>query len=140
MTDCISFKKIRTESSCTELCVTASNSVICACAKIYVTAQMLEELKEQITAFLNESDLEGYWENDVPGIGGPPCVTLRLLPEKASDHVLIEIYMELNDGGSFMEHHCRFYVPSTRTRLAEFARNLPAFAADQDGAQITLNS
>ena len=140
MADYICFQKNRIEPECMELKVTAQNSVISASAKIYITAAMLEELQEQIHSFLQEPDLEGYWENDVPGIGGPPCVTLRLLPEEDPRLVLIEIYMELNDGGSFMEHNCRFYVAATREQLSRFSQGIQEFCASEVGAQLTLGA
>ena len=139
MAQFISLKKICTEENSMERSVTAANPVITACAKIYINAQMVEELQEQITGFLAESDLEGYWENDVPGIGGPPCVTMRFLPEEAPENALIEIYMELNDGGSFMEHNCRFFVPTTRMQLKAFAEELPRLNSGNPGTEVTLN-
>ena len=139
MSQYISFQKIRTDSHCMELTVTAKNPVITASSKIYVTEDMLMDLQEQISAFLSEPDLESYWENDVPGIGGPPCVTLRMLPQKNEAEALMEIYMELNDGGSFMEHHCRFYVDTDRKNLKLFADGIPGFCLGSDGCRLLLN-
>ena len=138
MSDYIRLQKNHTDDNFTELQVSAGNSVISASAKIYVTASMLEELQEQIQVFLEEQDLEAYWENDVPGIGGPPCVTIKLLPVGKSDAALAEIYMELNDGGSFMDHHCRFYVETSRNALRIFAESLSHFSSDPVGSQIQL--
>ena len=137
MAEYICFEKIRTEKDFMELKITAGNAVITASAKIYVTDQMLKDLQEQTESFLAESDLVGYWENDVPGIGGPPCVTLKFLPQ--DQRVLMEIYMELNDGGSFMEHNCRFFVASDRKRLRQFADGIPGFSAGADGGRLILN-
>ena len=139
MADYIHFLKVRTEKEVMELHITASNSVITASAKIYVDRSMLEDLQEQIHAFLSEPDLAAYWENDVPGIGGPPCVTLNLLPQDNSGHVLAEIYMELNDGGSFMEHNCRFYVLTDRLQLEQFSRGIPEFCSGTSGSRLVLN-
>ena len=139
MSDYIKLQKIRTEPDFTELKVVAQNPVISATAKIYVTAVMLEELQEQIQAFLSEKDLEGYWENDVPGIGGPPCVTMKFLPQPQEAGALIEIYMELNDGGSFMDHHCRFYVGTSRQALKQFAEELTDFLQDESRSQMVLS-
>ena len=139
MSQFIRFLKVRTEPSCMELNVTARNPVITASSKIYVTEAMLKDLQDQILSFLSEPDLEGYWENDVPGIGGPPCVTLRMLPQSDGSSVLLEIYMELNDGGSFMEHHCRFYVDTDRVRLKQFSNGIDAFCSGSTGCELTLN-
>ena len=139
MSQFIRFQKVHREPDATELNVTAQSPVITASAKIYVTDVMLEDLQEQISAFLGEKDLEGYWENDVPGIGGPPCVTLRMLPQKNDDSVLMEIFMELNDGGSFMEHNCRFYVATNRSSLQQFSDGIPAFCSGPAGCELTLN-
>ena len=138
MAEYICFKKVRTENEIMEVHVSAQNPVISASAKIYVNAAILEELQEQIYAFLREQDLAAYWENDVPGIGGPPCVTLKLLPQDRSGHVLAEIYMELNDGGSFMEHNCRFYVSADRLQLKTFAQGIPQFCRDGNDCCLVL--
>ena len=123
----------------TELLITGTSPCITAHSKIYVTAPILLELSQEIETFLREPDLEGYWENDVPGIGGPPCVTLRFLPQDAMGHVLVEIYMELNDGGDFLTHNCRFYIHTDRTKLQAFASALENFRNPQDGASILLS-
>ena len=135
--DFIRFQIEKAEPQFTAVNITAANPVISVSSRVYVTSLMLEELKEQIEAFLAEPDLECYWENDVPGIGGPPCVTMKFLPHNRQ--VLIEIYMELNDGGSFMEHNCRFYVATGRVQLAEFAEQLPDFLTGAPGRSLTLN-
>lgn len=140
MSDYIRLQKNHTDEEFTELQVSAGNSVISATAKIYVTSSMLEDLQDQILVFLQEQDLEAYWENDVPGIGGPPCVTIKLLPAVKSDTVLAEIYMELNDGGSFMDHHCRFYVCTSRPALQAFAEALSHFSSEPAGSQIELQN
>lgn len=138
MADFICFQKVRTESDVMEVNVSAGNSVITASAKIYVDRQILCELQEQIFSFLREQDLAVYWENDIPGIGGPPCVTLKLLPQDQKGHVLAEIYMELNDGGSFMEHNCRFYVSADRALLEAFAEGIPGFCSGDPGCSLPL--
>ena len=138
MADFMSLTKVRREADFTELTVEAGNSVISASATIYVTKAILEDLQEQIGLFLQETDLEGYWENDVPGIGGPPCVTIKMLPQKENQQVLLEIYMELNDGGSFMEHNCRFFVRTDRADLRQFQSCLSDLIAAPDGTMLKL--
>ena len=137
MADYICFQKIRTEDNVMEVHVSAGNPMITACARIYVDDKILYELQEQIFLFLREQDLAAYWENDVPGIGGPPCVTLKLLPQDNNRPVLAEIYMELNDGGSFMEHNCRFYVSLDRLQLEAFALGIPEFCSGSSGCTLT---
>lgn len=139
MTDWIQFENTRMEDGCMELLVSAACPSITANAKIYVGASLLQELQEQVQAFLEEPDLEGYWENDVPGIGGPPCITLKLLPQDSAGKVLIEIYLELNDGGPFVSHNCRFYVRTDREALTRFCDGLADFSHSQPGAKLTLN-
>ena len=137
MADFIRFQKIASDAESMELNVSAQNPVISASSKIYVTVSMLQELQEQILAFLAENDLEAYWENDVPGCGGPPCVTMTILPHGLN--VLVEIYMELNDGGSFMDHHCLFYVCTDRPALKYFSQKLSEFVTAPPGAELMLN-
>ena len=138
MAEYICFEKVQTENDIMEVHVSAKNPVITASAKIYVDTEILTELQEQIFAFLREQDLAVYWENDVPGIGGPPCVTLQFLPQDPAGRVLSEIYMELNDGGSFMDHNCRFYVSSDRVQLEAFAQGIPGFCSGSNGCRLIL--
>ena len=139
MAEYICFEKVRTENEIMEVHVSAQNSVIQACAKIYVDCEILKELQEQIFAFLREQDLAAYWENDVPGIGGPPCVTLRFLPRQGSSQVLLETYMELNDGGDFGSHNCRFYIHTDRSHMEKFLHDLGDFMTPTDGESIRIS-
>lgn len=139
MTDYLEFKKTGTDSQFMLLQVTGGNACIQAVSRIYVTSQMMADLHQELSGFLQEQDLEGYWENDVPGIGGPPCVTLRFLPQDTCGHVLLEIYMELNDGGDFGSHNCRFYIHTDRALLKGFMEGLEEFMTPTDGEVLRLS-
>ena len=139
MKDYLEFKKTGTDTQFMLLQVTGASACIQATSRIYVTSQMLSDLHQEVKAFLCEQDLEGYWENDVPGIGGPPCVTLRFLPRQGSSQVLLETYMELNDGGDFGSHNCRFYIHTDRSHMEKFLHDLGDFMTPTDGESIRIS-
>ena len=139
MSDFLRFEKTEPDLEGMWLQVTASSPIITASSRIYVTGSVLEDLRQEIRDFLDQEDLEGYWENDVPGMGGPTCMTLRLIPRDRESHVLAEVYLELDDGRDYASHNCCFYVRTDRSSLARFAEDLALLQQPRTGITVTLN-
>ena len=89
--------------------------------------------------FLNEKATEVLWENGTIGDHSTACVSLRLLHKDKLGHILIEVFMELDDGGDYSSHNCCFYLNTEMGLLERFYKRLPMLKQNSLGSQITLN-
>ena len=64
---------------------------------------------------------------------------MKMMHKDKRGHIQIEVYMELQDGGSFAEHHCCFYVNTEIGMLMEFGKNLQKIKQPILGRKIRLN-
>ena len=124
MADKICFTVAEAWEESISLVVQAHSQVACAVSRVTVSLPALQELRGEIQAFLQEGDLETYWESDIPGLGLTPCITMKWIPDASRDHVLLDLYMELDDGGDFSRHTCSFYIHCTRDQLKKFSEML----------------
>ena len=112
--------------------------VAAAVSTVEISRQGMEELNQEIQYFLEQKDAEGYWESDIPGLGETPCITMTLLPGAEPEQVVLELYMELDDGGDFSRHICRFYVHTARHQLQSFAGALQRYSDFVPGFRFSL--
>ncbi len=119
--------------------IVCSSPVITATAKIYVTNDLLDDLIKQIKLFLKGKVTESYWANEKMGDGSTTCVSLRFLHKDTLGHILIEVYMELDYGGSYDIHNCCFYLETEMGLLEKFCKNLRILKRKTTGETVTLN-
>ena len=139
MKDYMAIQKLWYDDDLTQLEIVCSSTVITASAKIYVTDALIDDLIQQIEQFLNGRVAESYWANEERGDNSTTCVSLRFLPKDKLGHVLIEVYMELDDGGSYSSHNCCFYLNTEIGLLAKFCEKIPMLKHELMGIEIVLN-
>ncbi len=139
MRDYIDIQKLWCDNELAELAIVCSSSVITASAKIYVTDALIDDLVQQIEQFLNGQVIESYWANEEKGGDSTVCVSLRFLPKDKLGHVLIEVYMELDDGGDYGIHNCCFYLNTEIGLLERFCGKLPQLKQKTSKTRIILN-
>lgn len=139
MRDNIQMKKIGALGETMTVEITSQSSQVHVNTTVHLTNTAIEELRDTIGEFLSEPDLEVYWESDIPGLGDGPTVSFRFLPGDSENHVLIENYLELDDGSDFSRHTCCFYIHSSRHSISEFSKQLYVFAGQSDIAVVSLN-
>ena len=139
MKDYMSIQKLWYDYDLTQLEIVCSSTVITASAKIYVTDALIDDLIQQIEQFLNGRVAESYWTNEERGDNSTICVSLRFLPKDKLGPVLIEVYMELDDGGSYSSHNCCFYLNTEIGLLAKFCEKIPMLKHELMGIEIVLN-
>ena len=83
---------------------------------------------------------EGYWTNGERGNDSTTCASLRFLHKDRLGHILIEVYMELDDGGSYNTHNCCFYLNTETGLLEKFCKNLPKLKQKLRGVEVVLNN
>lgn len=122
-----------------QILITASSDTITASTRVYSTSEMIDELLSKLSEFIDGNVNETLWENGEKGDGATAFLSLRFLRKNRLGHVLVEVYMELDDGGKFSEHHCCFYVSTELGLLEKFYRQLYFLKEPRLEREIVLN-
>lgn len=139
MRDYIAIQKLWYDNDLVQLAIVCSSAVITASAKIYVTNALIDDLVQKIKHFLNREVTESDWSNEKIAGHSITCVSLRFLPKDKLGHILIEVYMDLDDGGSYSSHNCCFYINTEIGLLEKFCKKLPTLKRELLGIKVVLN-
>lgn len=112
--------------------------LICVQGRIYTTDALIDDLYNKIELFLSGNVDSTCWENGTKGDKTAPCIMLRFSHKDTLGHVLIEVFMEIDDGGTLDSHHCCFYINTEVGRLYQFKENLNLIKIPQLGTRISL--
>lgn len=140
MQDNIVFRKIWEDDAVMELKATCTSSVVSVTSAIYVSEDMLDELASKIKKFLSGDGDEELWENQERGDRCTACLSLRFLQKDKHGHITIEVFVELDDGGTYTEHNCCFFTHTEVGLLESFAEALIALKNGAAGFEIRLNN
>lgn len=139
MIEYIEVQKIWQDNDLIQLRVVCSSAVITAVTEIYVSDFVINDLIFQINQFINGQVVESFWANEERGDDSTACVSLRFLHKDKLGHILVEVFMELDDGGSYRTHNCCFYVNTEIGLLATFCEKLPQLKQEESEIRIVLN-
>nr|WP_122013178.1 hypothetical protein [Maliibacterium massiliense] len=139
MQDYIELKRVWQDAYLFEMEVTCASEHIVASNKVYTTNQSIDNLAEEITRIVDGEETECLWENGEKGDAYAAYISMKMMHKDKRGHIQIEVYMELQDGGSFAEHHCCFYVNTEIGMLMEFGKNLQKIKQPILGRKIRLN-
>lgn len=140
MVDYIDIHKLWQDDELIQLRIVCSSVVITASAKIYVSNSLIDDLIYQIKQFLNGEVEESFWANEEKGNNSTACVSLRFFHKDKLGHILIETFMELDDGGDYSDHNCCFYLNTEIGLLTEFCKKLPQLKKNEPGSKLVLNN
>ena len=86
-----------------------------------------------------ENAKEFFWENGKKGDDSNACITFEFIHKDRLGHILIEVYMELDDGGNYSSHNCCFYLNTEIGLLEKFCQKLPTLKRELLGIEVVLN-
>ena len=138
MIDNIKIKRIWQDDDFFEICITCNNQIITASTEVYVTDSGIDQFKNEIEQFLGLEKSEVLWKSGERGDSSTPCVEFRVFTKDSSGHVLIECFMELNDGGSLEKHNCCFFVNAELGMLYDFSSKIDELKRPELGVSISL--
>lgn len=138
MTDNIKMERIWQDIEFFELLVTCTNRNITVSTEVYMTDTSIDELHEQIGTILQLKDKTVLWTSGERGNQSTPCIEFNISMKDPGGHVLIEVFMELNDGGSLDKHHCCFYLNTELGMLYDFNEKLMKLKEKKIGTSISL--
>lgn len=138
MNNYISFERVWQDNSFFQIKVCCASDIIAATTKTYTSSELINELYCKLKEFLNGKANEIIWKNGEKGDDSTACVSLKFSHKDKVGHVLIETYMELEDGGNFSKHNCCFYLETELGLLFEFNENLHEILEPKLGQKIVL--
>jgi hypothetical protein len=121
-----------------EIEITAQSDLICAKTRSYTTAISINELALQLASFPRNLADKYIWKNGTRGDDSTPFISLEFWCEDNLGHILIEVYMELNDGASYNKHNCCFFVKTEISLLNRFGKSLVSLNQPGIGKKVTL--
>ena len=139
LNDFINFEKLWQDDELIQLKVVCSSPIITATEKIYVSDDIIDNLVFQMQCFLNGQVRESYWSSGEKGDSSTACVSFRFLHKDKLGHVLIETFMELEDGGKYSSHNCCFFLNTELGLLEHFKNELPFLKKAEIGFKTILN-
>lgn len=139
MNDNIVFRKIWQDNELIELKVVCSSSVAAIKTQIYVSDLLIDELIYLIQQFLGGKSEEVLWANEDKGDNSSACISLRFIKKDKLGHILVEVFAELDDGGSYVDHNCCFFVNTEYGMLLKFCNSLVQLKNNLVGYEVILN-
>lgn len=139
MKDYIKIKKVWTDTFYFQVEITCSSDSIRAKNQIYTSEDNINDLCRKIENFVSGKVEECIWENGTRGNKSVACVSFRFIRKDKLGHILIEVYLEIDDGGTLEDHHCCFYVNTELGLLSNFSKNLPQLNEPIIGTTVILN-
>ncbi len=139
MTSKMEMEIVWCDAEMTELQVHCASPSVAAITNIYVTDRLIDNLIIQIQAFLSGQVAESVWKNTETGDNTTACLCLRFINADKLGHVLIEVYMEIDDGGRYSDHHCCFYLSTEIGMLSTFCNSLDILHTKHLGIKAVLN-
>ena len=139
MIDNLTFTRVWQDVDFFQLEIKCENEFIVATGRIYITDALIDDLNNKIKIFLSGKARTTCWQNGSFGDATTPCVRLQFSNKDTIGHILIEIFMEIDDGGTMSTHNCCFYINTEIGLLHQFMENLKKIKTPQLGIRIALN-
>lgn len=121
-----------------EIELVAQSKIACARVKSYTTTETINELALKIATFPQKFDDRYLWENGIKGNASTPYVSLEFWCKDRQGHIMIEVYMELDDGASYNKHNCCFYIETELGLLNSFGKSLISLSEEGVGKKVAL--
>lgn len=134
----LSIKKVWKDYNFFEIEVYALSELISAKARSYTTKEAIENLSSHLIVFPETPDDRYIWESGTKGDDYTPYISLEFWCDDSCGHLIIEVYMEIDDGGSYNRHNCCFFVKTEVGLLNTFGHKLSELATADVGFSVTL--
>lgn len=137
--DKISIERVWEDADFFEIEVFAQSELVCANVRSYTTIASINELASHLASFPKALDDRYLWENGAKGDDSTPFISLEVWCEDRLGHIVIEVYMEIDDGAAYSKHNCCFFVKTEVGLLNSFGKSLLLLNEKGIGRKITLN-
>lgn len=137
--DVLSIERVWEDADFFEIEVIAQSAIICASIRSYTTVEAVDNLASKLEIFPPKLNSRYTWENGVKGDDSTPFLSLEFWCKDKYGHIIIEIYMEIDDGASYSKHNCCFFIETEVCLLNNFGKTLALLNERGVGKKVTLN-
>ena len=138
MADSLTITRVWQDSCIYEVEIKCETEHITARGKVYTDDVLIDDLHNIIESFLEGKADIISWQNSTRGDMSTPCVSFKFSHKDKLGHVQIEVFMEIDDGGTLDKHNCCFYVNTEIGLLYQFKEKLLKLKQPQIGIQVFL--
>lgn len=138
MSDYISIKKVWQDIDLIKITFECKTKHIYVNNDYYTCFENIDNLLQGLNCFLFGHQSQFFWENGERGNNSVSCFSLNFSYKDSCGHILIEVFMEIDDGGSLEKHNCCFFVSVEFGQLSEFYNKLHNFRESVAGTTIVL--
>ena len=137
--DLLTIERVWEDEYFFEIRVAAKSKSISAECRSYTTEDAISELSTKLIAFPSKPNDSFLWENGIKGDQSTPFLSLEFMCEDKLGHILVEVYMEIDDGALYSKHNCCFYVRTEIGLCNKFGKALDEFKTSNVGEIAVLN-
>lgn len=119
--------------------IECKTELIAVRGRVYTADYLIDDLCDKIETFLLGKASTTYWENGTRGDDTTPYISFRFFHKDEFGHMLIEVFMEIDDGGTLATHNCCFFINTEMGLLYQFKQNLLKLKNPQLGVSVSLN-
>lgn len=131
-------QRLRDDIDFFEIGVEAQSEYVKARTSTYTTTTKIDELALRLETYPVNTEDKFIWENGGKGDDYTPYVSLEFSYENDGT-ILIEVYLEVDDGASLSKHNCCFYVKTEAGSLNVFGKSLRYINEKGTGRKAVLN-
>lgn len=137
--DYIKMERIWQDINMFQLKILCVSDIISVSTNVYIDDCHINTLRNKLNAFLNNEIEHFQFIVSEKGNSSANCLSMDFYKKDKVGHILIEVYVELLDGGNFDTHNCCFYIKSEMGLLWQFMQELADIQKPIIGTCITLN-
>jgi len=134
----LSIERIWEDVDFFEIEIIAQSDLVRASVRSYTTTESINELASQLATFPKSLEDRYIWENSTKGDDSTPFVSLEFWCENKRGSIVIEVYMEIDDGASYDKHNCCFFIKTEPGLLNGFGQALSLVNERGIGRKVTL--
>lgn len=138
MCDFISIKKVWEDVGYIKALIECQSSCINIKNEYYIGNETIYDLISGIKSFLSNNKMNFFWQSGEIGDEFAACISMEFIFKDKCGHVLIDVFMEIDDGASFQKHNCCFYISTEYGQLEQFANNLHKILYGEIGTSVVL--
>ena len=138
--DYISIKKIWQDDEFYQVQMLFENDLLKVSTKVYVCDDHIRLLQKGINSILENEKKTFSWKTGERGNESTPCVEFHIFQEDNRGHFVIEVFLELDDGGDLNTHNCCFYIQTEYGLLQQFSSDLDQLKETVLGQDVLLSS